>query len=145
MFIKQLSIFVENKAGRLADITKVLADNNINILALSIADTTDFGILRLIVSDPDKAYSVLKDSGVMVKATDTVAVSLQDSPGSLSRVLKQIADANIEIEYMYDFSNRSNGCDPIIILRLNNQNESLEALKASGVTVMDSSVIKNFN
>ncbi|MDR2903625.1 MAG: ACT domain-containing protein [Clostridiales bacterium] len=143
MFIKQLSVFVENKAGRLADITRILADNAINILALSIADTTDFGILRLIVEDPEKALTVLKENNLMVKTTDVIAISITHTPGSLSTVLKKLDDAGVAIEYMYDFSNRSKGQDPMIILRLNNQDKALEALKASGVTILSSDVVKN--
>lgn len=143
MFIKQLSVFVENKAGRLAEITGVLAENNINILALSIADTTDFGILRLIVEDVDKACQVLRDNSLMVKTTDVIAVSLQHKPGSLSEVLKKLDDAGVAIEYMYDFSNRSKDQDPMIILRLNKQDQALAALKASGVTILNSDAVKS--
>jgi hypothetical protein len=143
MFIKQLSVFVENKAGRLADITRILAENEINILALSIADTTDFGILRLIVEDADKAKAILKQNNLMVKTTDVIAISITHKPGSLSSVLKKLDDAGVAIEYMYDFSNRSKDQDPMIILRLNNQEKAIEALKSSGVTILSSDVVKN--
>ena len=100
MFLKQLSIFVENKPGRLEAIIDTLGKNNINIRALSIADTTDFGILRLIVDDVDRAKSVLKETGVISKRTDVVAVFLDDRSGGLAKVLSVLTAGGLNIEYM---------------------------------------------
>ncbi|HOV42587.1 MAG TPA: ACT domain-containing protein, partial [Syntrophothermus lipocalidus] len=101
--VKQISVFLENKAGRLASVTRVLGDAGINIRALSIADTSDFGVLRLIVNDPDKAYRILKEAGFTVSQTDVVAVSVPDRPGGLAEILEVMAEADINIEYLYAF------------------------------------------
>ena len=101
--IQQVSVFVENKKGTLQNITGVLKENNIHIRALSIADTTDFGILRMIVSNPQKAYEALKEAGRTVSLTDVLAVGFPDEPGGLGSVAKILTDAGIEIEYIYAF------------------------------------------
>jgi len=142
MFIKQISIFIENKSGRLAQIAGILADNAINIHALSIADTTDFGILRLIVSDAEKAVRALKENGVTVKMTDVVAVSMEHRPGGLADVLKKLEKAEIAIEYMYAFVSRSGG-GALVILKLVNQEEAVRVMAESGIGLIGSEVIKN--
>ena len=109
MIIKQLSVFVENKKGRLNAITQVLADNDIDISSLSLADTTDFGVLRLIVNKPDEAKKVLSDSGVVVKITDVVAVVMDDVPGGGAGALKVFADNEISVEYMYACVGKTTG------------------------------------
>ncbi|MCR4400682.1 MAG: ACT domain-containing protein, partial [Syntrophomonadaceae bacterium] len=101
--VKQISVFLENKAGRLASVTRTLGDAGINIRALSIADTSDFGILRLIVSDPDRAYAILKEAGFAVSETEVIAVSVPDTPGGLAAILEVMAEAGINIEYLYAF------------------------------------------
>lgn len=106
MTIDQLSVFVENKAGKLAEITAVLADEGIDIRAMSIADTKDFGILRLIVNDADKAVSALKREQYIVSVTKVIAVAISDTPGSLAAVLRILSDNAISIEYMYAFITR---------------------------------------
>ena len=109
MIIKQLSVFVENKKGRLHAITQVFADNDIDISSLSLADTTDFGVLRLIVNKPDEAKKVLSDSGVVVKITDVVAVVMDDVPGGVAGALKVFADNEISVEYMYACVGKTTG------------------------------------
>lgn len=101
--VKQVSVFVENRPGKLAGITKVLKDNQIHIRALSVADTMDFGILRMIVSDPEKAYQVLKESGCTASLTKVLAVGFPDEPGSMGKVVRMLSDAGISIEYVYAF------------------------------------------
>ena len=103
MSLKQLTIFVENKKGALVDITKTLADNNVNLRALSIADTQDFGIYRIICDDPERAYVVLGEQGVSVTLTEVFAIQLEDKPGEAARVLALFAEADISIAYMYSF------------------------------------------
>src|SRR3974377_1387822 len=103
MKVKQISVFLENKSGRLAGVTKALGDNNINIRALSIADTTDFGILRLIVSDPEKAVNILKAEDFTVSETSIIAVQIPDNPGGLAGILQILDGSKINIEYMYAF------------------------------------------
>lgn len=136
MLVKQISVFVENKSGRLAEIIGVLGVNGIDISALSIADTTDFGILRLIVNDPPLAEKVLKDNGMVVKATDVIAIAVEDKPGGLAKALKLISDARIEIEYMYAFIGKSdNGA--LVIVRVNKPDEAVDILENSGISIID--------
>ena len=103
MQIKQISVFIENKAGRLHDVAKVLSDNKINIRALSLAETSDFGVLRMIVDKPDEAVKVIKANNFTVRITEVVAVEVPDKVGGLAGVLKIMDSANINIEYMYAF------------------------------------------
>ena len=104
MLAKQLSIFLENKSGRLTEVTEALGEAGVNLSAMSIADNSDFGILRCIVSDPDKAYQVLKAAGFALKVTDVIGFTCPNTPGSLAVVLKYLSDNGVFIEYMYSFS-----------------------------------------
>lgn len=101
MTIKQVSVFLENKAGRTQQITQLLADNDIDILAFSLADSSEFGILRLIVSDTEKAVTILKDARIAVILTDVIRIDIDNTTGSLARILKFLHERNISIEYMY--------------------------------------------
>jgi hypothetical protein len=105
MLAKQLSIFLENKSGRLTEVTEVLGKAGINLSAMSIADNSDFGILRCIVSDPELGYKVLKEAHFTVKITDVIGSTCPNTPGSLAVVLQCLSDAGVFIEYMYSFSN----------------------------------------
>lgn len=134
MFIKQLSIFVENKVGRLQSIIDALGENNINISALSIADTTDFGILRIIVDNPDKAKLVLKGMGVISKTTDVIAVYIDDRSGGLAKVLKIVTDAGIGIEYMYAFLGRTEG-KALMVLKADDEAATESVLSQNGIAV----------
>jgi hypothetical protein len=109
MIIKQLSVFLENKQGRLCAAVDVLAQNDINISALSLADTTDFGILRLLVDQPEKAQSVLTDSGVVVRITNVIAIAMDDNPGGAVEVLHCLSEASINVEYIYACVGRVSG------------------------------------
>ena len=104
MFVKQLSIFLENREGRLEEALKILKDNGINIISLSLADTSDFGLLRLIVNDPEKARQVLRESRFSSQVGDIIAIRISHTVGSLSRVLSAVTEADINIEYMYTLS-----------------------------------------
>jgi hypothetical protein len=104
MIIKQLSIFLENKTGRLTEVSEILGKSNINMTAFSIADTSDFGILRLIVSEPEKAYKVLKEHFFSVSITEVIGLIVPNTPGSLARALRILTTENINIEYLYAFS-----------------------------------------
>ena len=103
MSVKQISVFIENKKGALASATRYLADNGINIRALSIADTQDFGILRIICDDPKQTDSVLKDGGYLTTVTDVLAAEIADKPGSMATILEVLADAQVIVEYTYAF------------------------------------------
>ncbi len=104
MIIKQLSVFLENKTGRLTEVSEILANEDINMSAFTIADTSDFGILRLIVNDPDKAYDLLKKNEFSVSLTDVICIIVPNSPGGLAKALKILNSENINIEYLYAFS-----------------------------------------
>jgi len=133
--VKQISIFLENKSGRLAQVTGVLGENGINIRALSIADTTDFGILRLIVNDPGKAYRVLKEAGFTVSATDVIAVEVPDEPGGLAKVLKSLDRAAINIEYLYAFVQKSSSA-ALVVFRVEQLDEAIKVLQESGTRLL---------
>jgi hypothetical protein len=142
---KQITVFLENKQGRLEEVTGCLADENINLHALSIADTTDFGLLRMIVSEPEKAVVVLKKNNFMVKTTDVIAVVLGHNPGSLHNVLKKLKTLDISIEYIYAFTSRHKDYDAILILSVDKQTMAVEKLKDGGFPVLDESVLEQLN
>jgi len=136
MKVEQISIFIENKSGRLAEITRILGESGINIRALSLADTSDFGILRLLVSDVEKAKSVLKESGFTVNKTEVVAVEVPDRPGGLSTILQTLDSAMINVEYMYAFVERCGG-NAVIIFRFDDTDKAIETLRTSGINILE--------
>ncbi|MBO8159309.1 ACT domain-containing protein [Thermosyntropha sp.] len=136
MMAKQISVFLENKAGRLAHVTRVLGEAGINIRALSIADTSDFGILRLIVSDPDKAYEILKESGFTVSETEVIAVQVPDSPGGLAAVLEQMSEENLNIEYLYAFLGTSEN-NALVIFKVEDIEKARQAFTKRGIKFLD--------
>lgn len=142
MFIKQISIFLENKSGRLAEVTKALGEKNIDISALSIADTTDFGILRIIVNDPDTAEKILKDEGFAVSVSDVLAIGVADEPGGLSKALIALNENNIGIEYMYAFVSKTED-EALVILRVEDPERAVEVLKTRGIKVLTPSEVYN--
>ena len=131
----QLSIFLENRAGRLAEVTQTLEENKINIRALSLADTSDFGILRLIVSDFEKARDALKAKGFTVGRTAVVAVKVGDQPGGLHHILALLRDTSINVEYMYAFVHQT-GDNAVIIFRFDRTEEAIELLREKGVEMI---------
>ena len=135
MKVMQISVFLENKSGRLAEVTKTLGDNEINIRALSIADTTDFGILRLIVSKPEIANKVLKSEGFMVSETEVIAVEVPDRPGGLAEVLSELGDAGINIEYLYAFIGRS-AHNALVVFRVEDCDAAVAALNKRNIRVL---------
>ena len=127
---------MENEAGRLADVTRSLGRNAINIRALSIADTSDFGILRLIVDKPEEAVSVLKDQGFMVSETEVIAVDIPDRPGGLADVLEILGREGINIEYLYAFIG-SVSEKALVIFRVENCEEAMKILRENNIHVLD--------
>lgn len=136
MKIKQLSVFLENKSGRLAAVTRLLAGRGINIRALSIADTSDFGILRLIVNDPEQACAALREAGFTVSLTEVLGVEMPDRPGGLSNILSILEEAGINIEYLYAFIGRGdNGA--LVIFRVEELDKAIAILQEKGITVLE--------
>jgi len=136
MNVEQISIFLENKSGRLAEVMGVLYEAGINIRALYLADTADFGILRLIVNDTEKARKALKENGFTVEKTKVVAVEVPDKPGGLSIILNTIKDEGINVEYMYAFVEKS-GENAIVIFRFDELERSIDVLRKAGVKIME--------
>jgi hypothetical protein len=134
--IKQISVFVENKKGRLARITEVLGQGGIDLIALSIADTTNFGIMRCIVSNPDKAIALLKDNGFTASTTEVIVAEVVDQPGGLSRVLDLLDRADISVEYLYSFVRTPNE-NALILFRVEDIAAAVETLKAGGVKLLE--------
>ena len=135
MNVEQISIFLENKSGRLAEVTSVLSEAGINIRALYLADTADYGILRLIVNDTEKARQVLKDKGFTVEKTRVVAIEVPDRPGGLSSILETIKDEGINVEYMYAFVEKS-GENAIVIFRFDEFDKSINILRKADVRIL---------
>ena len=139
--IKQISVFVENKKGRLAALTKVLADAGIDLVSLSIADTTQFGILRCIVSDVDKAVLVLKEAGFTINLTDVVGVCVPDAPGGLYSVLDVLTNKDISISYLYSFARRDKK-DAVILIKVENAQEAIDAFNEAGIELATQDDVK---
>jgi len=135
MKVEQISIFIENKSGRLAEVTTILGFAGVNIRALSLADTSDFGILRLIVNDRDKAISVLKEKGFTVSKTEVVAVEVPDQPGGLASILHVLDKECINVEYMYAFVERF-GTNAVIIFRFDETEKAIAALSQKGFNML---------
>lgn len=134
--IKQISVFVENKKGRLARITDVLGQSGIDLIALSIADTTNFGIMRCIVNNPDKAISILKENGFTASMTEVIVAEVTDKPGGLAGVLKALDDAGISVEYLYSFVRTLNQ-NALILFRVENIEEAIGALKKCNIKLLE--------
>ncbi len=136
MKIKQLSIFLENRPGQLSDPCRTLAEAGINILTLSLADTQQFGIMRLIVHDADAAVEALREAGCVVKTTEVVAAEVEDRPGGLAEVLETIEGGGINIEYMYAFTFRRED-KAVLVFRFEDPDAAIKVLRDAGVNVLD--------
>lgn len=133
MVIKQLAVFIENKVGRLESVTEILTEHNINIASFSLADTSEYGMLRMIVSDPEEGRRILKEEGFSAKLTEVIAVKIEQKPGTLHRVLKLLFDAGLSVEYMYTLATA--GRDTSIIMKLSDPKRALEVLLTNGYQV----------
>jgi hypothetical protein len=136
MFVQQISVFLENTKGSLSRITRVLSQNKIDLIALSIADTEHYGILRGIVSDTEKAVAILKEAGYTVKLTDVLAVRVPDEPGGLASVLTLMNAADISIEYLYSFV-RSSGSHALVIFRVPDPERAIRVLEEADIKLLD--------
>jgi hypothetical protein len=136
MKVEQISVFLENKPGALAEVTRTLGETGVNIRALSLADTKDFGILRLIVNDHEKAKEVLVQKGLTVRKTEVVAVEVPDRPGGLAEIMKVLAEARINVEYLYAFVQQS-GENAIIIFRFDETDRAIAVLSEKKVAILE--------
>ncbi|MDR1654561.1 MAG: ACT domain-containing protein [Treponema sp.] len=137
MEIKQISVFLENNAGRLGEVTKVLANAGINLRAISIADTADFGILRLIVNDHQKALLALMEAGFTTRITNVAAVEIEDRPGSLAKVMELFQKSQVNIEYLYASLEGKEG-KAVVIFKLQEHDKGLGIVQESGLSMVDS-------
>ena len=141
MLAKQLSVFIENRQGRLHEVLDVLKKNDINILSLSIADTTEYGLLRLIVNDPVKGKEKLTEEGFSTMLTDILVIKIEHKAGSLQELLANLSDKGVNIEYMYGLS--VDGDEAFVVLKTNDIEEVVNSLKEEGVTTLTNEDIKN--
>lgn len=141
MYVKQISVFVENTPGRLAHFTRLLGENHIDLVSLSVADTTNFGILRGIVADYERAVQLLGENGYTVKLTDVLAVSVPDRPGGLADVLDALAQENVSVEYLYSFVRSLDG-HALIILRVDQLEKAQQVLEKEGVKLLSQEEIR---
>lgn len=140
MFIKQLSVFLENRSGRLTEMTDILGKADINLSALSIAETSQFGIIRMVVSDPEKGLKILKENNFSVSLTDVICLSTPNKPGSLSRSLQVLSEAGISVEYMYAFSM---GEKAFVVIRTENLEKATEILNENNMELLEAQELYN--
>mgnify|MGYP000870753336 CR=1 FL=1 len=141
MSVNQVSIFLENSKGRLAEVTRILAKEGIDLRALSLADTSDFGVLRIIVADPDRCLGVLKENGFVARTTEVVAVEVEDRPGGMSRVLDVLDEAGLNVEYMYAFVAKA-GQNAVVICKIDERDRALEVLETKGIRTIPAAGLK---
>ena len=142
MYTKQVSIFLENQKGRLAEVTKLLTDEGINIRALTLADTVEFGVLRLIVDDRARCLRVLKANGLAAQETDVVAAEIEDKPGSLYRIVDALDRGGVNVEYMYTFFGKK-GNSAIVVFKSDDAARAVSALQAGGIPILPEDAIQN--
>lgn len=139
--VEQISVFLENKSGRLSEVTGILAEAGVNIRAMALADTSNFGVLRLLVDHADKAAESLKENGFTVRKTEVVAVEIDDRPGGLHQALELIGRADLNIEYMYSYTRTSNE-RAVIIFRLDDMSSAIRFLKQHGATILTGEALR---
>ena len=139
MLVKQLSVFMENRPGRLYSLTQTLGKKGIDLVTLSIADTQDYGIVRFIARDNDKAYSVLKEAGFMVSQTELIGIEVPDSPNALANVISLLEAENINIEYLYSFFSNHNSAK--ILMRVKDTEIALKILQSNGIKLLSENIL----
>lgn len=135
MSVKQISVFIENKKGQLAEVTRYIAEHNVNLRALSVGDNQDFGILRIICENPDSAVEVLQNAGYLTMVTDVLATAISDEPGSLAAILEVLAEADVAVEYTYAFLSAKTGA--YMIFRVDDNQKAAAALAGAGIKTVD--------
>ena len=141
MSVRQISIFLQNTRGRLAEVTGLLAAGGINIRALSLADTADFGVLRIIVSDPDACLAALKARGIIAQVTEVLAVEIEDKPGGLSRVLAALDAAGLNVEYMYAYVEKTRD-NAIVICKVDDREQAMRVLEENGIGTLSAEALR---
>ncbi|NLB90682.1 MAG: ACT domain-containing protein [Clostridiales bacterium] len=141
MHVKQISVFIENSSGRLADFTALLGKENIDLVSLSIGDTTHFGILRAIVADYERAVKIISDAGYTLRLTDVLAVAVPDEPGGLSKVLRILSEEDISIEYLYSFV-RNAGKNALIVFRVVELEKASKLLSKRGIQLLSQEEVR---
>jgi len=142
MIIKQLSIFLENRSGRINEVTSLLGAENINIRALSLADSSDFGVMRLIVDDLDKAIACLENNKISIGLTSVIAVEVPDAPGGLAEVMRKIDNSGLDVKYMYSIPEKKHN-NAIMIMRFEDAEETAERLEAEGLNILKQEEVLN--
>jgi len=135
MLVRQISVFLENKSGRLAEVTRHLREHQIDIRALYIADTTEYGILRMIVDHPEDALRVLSENGFTVSSTNVIAIAIADEPGMLDQALETLSDGGISVEYLYAYVGRASA-DAVVVMRVEKTDQALARLEEAGIRVL---------
>ena len=141
MSVKQISVFLENKKGRLAEVTRTLSAEKINIRALSLADTADFGVMRIIVNDPEKCLGTLKSNGFVAQVTEVIAVEVEDKPGGLARILEVLDRDNVNVEYMYAYVEKKRE-NAIVICKIDDRERALKVLAANSIPTLNAEALK---
>ena len=141
MNIKQISVFLENKKGRLAKVIDCLAQEGVNIRALSLADTKDFGVLRIIVNDPERTSDVLKKNGFVVQETDVIGVEVEDRPGGLSKILEILDEEGLNVEYIYATVEKT-GDKAVVIFKIDEYKKAIEVLRKRGIGIIKSNTLR---
>ncbi len=141
MSVKQISVFLENKKGRLAEVTQTLSREKINIRALSLADTADFGVLRIIVNNPERCLAVLKANSFVAQVTEVIAVEVEDKPGGLARILEVLDQDNVNVEYMYAYVEKTRE-NAIVICKIDDRERALQVLEKNGIAIVRAEELK---
>ena len=142
MYTKQISVFLENQKGRLAEVTRILTQQGINIRALSLADTANFGVLRLIVNEPDRCLRVLREHELVAQETDVIAVEIGDKPGSLHSVVEILECEGLNIEYLYAFVDRSQD-EAIVVFKIDDLEHAFKTLRHCGIPILPEGKVEN--
>lgn len=140
MNAKQLSVFIENKKGHIATLAKAIKNKDIDVRAISVFDTNEFGILRLVVDDPEKALTAVREAGYAAKISEVLAAELADKPGALYEIFSLFDEADINIEYIYSFVMRNN-VKPLIILKVDRMDDAIKLLTENGVRIVEANEI----
>ena len=141
MSVKQISVFLENKKGRLAEVTQTLAREKVNIRALTLADTADFGVLRIIVNNPERCLAALKAQSFVAQVTEVIAVEVEDTPGGLARILEVLDRDNVNVEYMYAYVEKRRD-NAIVICKIDDRERALQVLEKNGFTTIGAEALK---